>query len=178
VEEVEALKSLVDEFSQFARMPAVTPVLRPLNPILEGALSLYDGLFKELTLEKCLAPDLPELRLDPELIRRVLINVIDNAIEAVGGKGRVVVSSSFDPAAQLVRVEVADDGPGIPAGERDKLFMPYYSTKKRGSGLGLAIVNRIVAEHRGAVRVEDNQPHGTRFIIELPLAERPAAVEP
>ncbi len=176
VEEVDSLKSLVDEFSQFARMPSVSTALQPLNPIVQAALGLYDGLFKELVLEKRLAPDLPDLRLDPDLIRRVFINIIDNAIEATSGKGRILVATSNDREAQLVRVEVSDDGPGIPAGERDKLFMPYYSTKQRGSGLGLAIVSRIVAEHRGKIRVEENRPRGSRFIIELPVAEKTVPV--
>jgi two-component system nitrogen regulation sensor histidine kinase NtrY len=176
VEEVEALKTLVDEFSQFARMPGVAAVVRPLNPLVEAALGLYDGLFKELRLEKRLAPDVPDLRVDPELIRRVLINVLDNAIEATSGNGHIVVSTRYDAEAQVAHVAVEDDGPGIPIGDRDKLFLPYFSTKRRGSGLGLAIVSRIVAEHRGRVRVEDREPHGTRFIIELPVASKPVEV--
>jgi two-component system nitrogen regulation sensor histidine kinase NtrY len=176
VEEVDSLKNLVDEFSQFARMPSISPAPRPLNPLLQTALELYEGLFKELTLEKRFAPNLPDVRLDPELIRRVFINVIDNAIEATRGKGHVWVATDYDTETQMARIEVADDGPGIPPEERDKLFMPYYSTKRRGSGLGLAIVNRIVAEHRGHIRVEDNQPQGTRFIIELPVVERTLTV--
>ena len=176
VDEVEALKSLVDEFSQFARMPAVALVTRPLNPIVDATLGLYDGLFRELTLEKRLDLELPEIRVDPELIRRVLINVIDNAIEATSGKGHILVATRYDATTQMVRVEVSDDGPGIPPADREKLFMPYYSTKKRGSGLGLAIVSRIVAEHHGRIWVEDNTPKGTRFVIELPLSEKPVSV--
>jgi two-component system nitrogen regulation sensor histidine kinase NtrY len=98
--------------------------------------------------------------------------VVDNAIEATGGKGHVLVTTSYDRDAQMACIEVADNGPGVPPEDRDKLFMPYYSTKRRGSGLGLAIVNRIVAEHRGRIRVEDNIPHGARFVIELPVVER------
>jgi two-component system nitrogen regulation sensor histidine kinase NtrY len=173
VEEVESLKNLVDEFSQFARMPAISPVPQQLNPLLQTTLELYDGLFNELTLEKRFAMNLPDVRLDPELIRRVFINVVDNAIEATGGKGHVAVTTSYDPDLQMACVEITDDGPGISPEDRDKLFMPYYSTKRRGSGLGLAIVNRIVAEHRGRIRVEDNHPHGARFIVELPTVERP-----
>ncbi|MFQ5790163.1 MAG: PAS domain-containing sensor histidine kinase, partial [Acidobacteriota bacterium] len=176
IEEVDSLKNLVDEFSQFARMPSVSAEPSQLHPLLTTTLELYDGLFKELTLDKRFAPDVPEVRLDPELIRRVFINIIDNAIEATGGKGHVVVTTSYDPVRQMARIEVADDGPGIPRGDRDKLFMPYYSTKQRGSGLGLAIVSRIVAEHRGRVRVEENQPRGARFVIELPVAGRTVEV--
>jgi len=111
--------------------------------------------------------------LDPDLIRRVFINIIDNAIEATSGKGHILVATSYESEGHVVLVEIADDGPGIPPEDRDKLFVPYYSTKRRGSGLGLAIVSRIVAEHRGRIRVENNEPRGSRFIIELPIAERP-----
>jgi two-component system nitrogen regulation sensor histidine kinase NtrY len=176
VEEVDSLKNLVDEFSQFARMPGISPVPQQLNPLLQTTLELYDGLFKELTLEKRFAMNLPDVRLDPELIRRVFINVVDNAIEATGEKGHVLVATSYDSDVQMACVEITDDGPGVPPEDRDKLFMPYYSTKRRGSGLGLAIVNRIVAEHRGRIRVEDNHPHGARFVIELPTVERPVPI--
>jgi len=113
---------------------------------------------------------------DAQLIRRVFINIIDNAIEANGGKGEVIVETSYQPELNLARVVVADDGPGVPPEDQDKLFMPYYSTKRRGSGLGLAIVKRIVAEHRGHVRVEKNRPRGACFVVELPVenADTPA----
>ena len=173
IEEVDSLKSLVDEFSQFARMPTVSTRRQAVQPLLQATLELYDGLFKELSIERRFASDLPEVSLDPDLIRRVFINIIDNAIEATSGKGRVLVATSYDPEAHVVLVEIADDGPGIPPEDRDKLFVPYYSTKRRGSGLGLAIVSRIVAEHRGRIRVENNQPTGSRFILEFPIAERP-----
>jgi two-component system nitrogen regulation sensor histidine kinase NtrY len=176
IEEVDSLKSLVDEFSQFARMPTVATRRQPLQPLLDATLELYDGLFKELTLEKRFTSHLPEVSLDPDLIRRVFINIIDNAIEATSGKGHVLVTTAYEPKAHVVLVEIADNGPGIPPEDRDKLFVPYYSTKRRGSGLGLAIVNRIVAEHRGRIRVESNEPRGSRFIIDLPVAERPVGV--
>ena len=108
------------------------------------------------------------MRVDPEQMKRVIINLVDNAIEAMGRSGSIVVETARDVPNSLVRVVVADTGPGIPAAERDKLFLPYYSTKGRGSGLGLAIVRRIVAEHGGSIDVFDNVPTGTRFIIELP----------
>jgi two-component system, NtrC family, nitrogen regulation sensor histidine kinase NtrY len=177
IEEVDSLKNLVDEFSQFARMPSVLAAPHDLNPLVNGTLDLYDGLFSGLTLTRLLAPDIPRVMVDPELIRRVFINIIDNAIEANGGKGQVVVSTSFDRDLQMARIDVADDGPGIAPADRDKLFMPYYSTKLRGSGLGLAIVKRVVAEHRGRIRIEENQPRGARFIIELPLESTPGPEE-
>jgi two-component system nitrogen regulation sensor histidine kinase NtrY len=101
-------------------------------------------------------------------MKRVLINLVDNAIEATGRKGSVVVSAEFDRALARVRLAVADDGPGIPPEDKDKLFVPHFSTKKRGSGLGLAIVSRIVQEHQGTIRVEDREPRGTRFVVDLP----------
>ena len=111
---------------------------------------------------------MPPVRLDPEQIRRVIINLVDNAVEAMDRTGRILVETERDPAHNVVRVSVADDGPGIPAAEREKLFLPYYSTKRRGSGLGLAIVRRIIAEHGGSIEAGDNVPRGTRFTIELP----------
>ncbi len=176
IDEVDSLKNLVDEFSQFARMPTVAAQRQAVRPLLDATLELYDGLFKGLVLEKRFAAQLPDLSLDPDLIRRVFINIIDNAIEATSGKGHVVVTTSHEPQTNVVVIEIADDGPGIPPEDRDKLFVPYYSTKRRGSGLGLAIVSRIVAEHRGRIRVEGNQPRGSRFILELPVAERPVGV--
>jgi two-component system nitrogen regulation sensor histidine kinase NtrY len=168
VDEVEALKNLVDEFAQFARLPAANLVPASLHEVIDQALSLYDGLFGSVRIDRRLAPDLPQLRLDPDQMKRVLINLVDNAIEATEKKGRVVISTEFDRPQGRVRLWVADDGPGISPEDRDKLFVPHFSTKRRGSGLGLAIVNRIVQEHHGAIRVEDNAPRGARFVVELP----------
>ena len=179
VAEVESLKSLVDEFSQFARMPAPKAVPTDLNALLADALALYTGLVSHASIELDAAPDLPAVRLDPEQVRRVVINLVDNAIEALtearetgrmskDARGTITVDTAYLPAHGVVRLRVADDGPGLPAGDRSKLFMPYYSTKGRGSGLGLAIVRRIIAEHGGTIDASDNEPHGTRFTIELP----------
>ena len=117
--------------------------------------------------------------MDVEQIRRVVINLVDNAVEALGGSQatlrpdgdppRIVIETRRDAVNGVARIIVADNGPGIPAADRDKLFMPYYSTKQRGSGLGLAIVRRIIAEHGGAIDVQHNDPQGTRFVIELPV---------
>jgi two-component system nitrogen regulation sensor histidine kinase NtrY len=168
VTEVDALKDLVDEFAQFARLPAAHLVPSSLHEVVDGALSLYDGLFTEVSIERRLAADLPPLRLDPNQMKRVLINLVDNAIEATDRKGRVVVQTEFDRGVGRARLSVADDGPGIAAEDRDRLFVPSFSTKKGGGGLGLAIVSRIVQEHHGAIRVEDNPPRGARFVVELP----------
>jgi two-component system nitrogen regulation sensor histidine kinase NtrY len=169
VGEVESLKGLVDEFSQFARMPAPRAVPPDLHALLEGCLGLYRGLLTDVELRPHFAPALPMVSVDPEQLRRVIINLVDNAIEAMDRRGAIDIDTQHDEANNLVRVVVADNGPGIPPAEREKLFLPYYSTKQRGSGLGLAIVRRIVAEHGGSIEVTDNVPRGTRFVIELPV---------
>ena len=178
VTEVDSLKALVDEFAQFARMPAPKAVPTDLNVVVLDTLALYRGLFREISLEPRLAEGLPLVRIDAEQIRRVIINLIDNAVEALGGAnagprpdGRppaIEVATAHDAGNGCVRITVGDNGPGIPPADRDKLFMPYYSTKRRGSGLGLAIVRRIIAEHGGAIDAADNTPSGTVFTIELP----------
>ena len=180
VAEVESLKSLVDEFSQFARMPAPKAVPTDLNALLADALALYTGLLTHATIELTTAPDLPPVRLDPEQVRRVVINLVDNAIEALSearetgrmstdAPGVIAIDTAYHPEHGVVRLRVGDNGPGLPAGDRSKLFMPYYSTKGRGSGLGLAIVRRIIAEHGGSIEAADNTPQGTCFTIELPV---------
>ena len=168
--EVESLKGLVDEFSQFARMPAPRAVPTELHAFLNDTLALYDGLFASvefraaLTIRRC-----TQVRLDPEQMKRVMINLIDNAIEAMGRQGTIVIETARDVAEQPGAHRRRRHRPrAFRAAERDKLFLPYYSTKGRGSGLGLAIVRRIVAEHGGSIDVTDNVPTGTRFIIELP----------
>jgi two-component system nitrogen regulation sensor histidine kinase NtrY len=168
VGEVESLKELVDEFSQFARMPAPRATPTELHALLNDVLTLYTGIFSDVEIIPRFAAKLPKVSVDPEQMRRVIINVVDNAIEAMDQRGNIEIETQHEPANNLVRIVIADDGPGIPAAERDKLFLPYYSTKLRGSGLGLAIVRRIVAEHGGSIDVTDNVPRGTRFAIELP----------
>jgi two-component system nitrogen regulation sensor histidine kinase NtrY len=152
-------------------MPAPRRVPIDLHDLLLGTLALYDGLFQDVRIDTLFAVSLPRVRLDPDQIRRVVINLVDNAIEAFNHRGQIVVETQYAADAGMVRIVVADDGPGIPPEERDKLFMPYFSTKKRGSGLGLAIVRRVVAEHGGTVEAGPNEPRGTRFTIELPAHE-------
>jgi two-component system, NtrC family, nitrogen regulation sensor histidine kinase NtrY len=178
VGEVESLKALVDEFAQFARLPAPRAVPSSLNTVLSDTLALYNGLFSHIVIERAFASALPPVRLDVEQIRRVVVNLVDNAIEALGGMQagprpdgeppRITIGTEHDPANAVARITIADNGPGVPAADREKLFMPYYSTKRRGSGLGLAIVRRIVAEHGGSIELGDNVPRGSRFVIELP----------
>jgi two-component system nitrogen regulation sensor histidine kinase NtrY len=178
VGEVESLKALVDEFAQFARMPAPRAVPSNLNAVLNETLALYNGLFSKVRLDRQFAAALPPVRLDIEQIRRVVINLVDNALEALNGMPDdarqdadppcITIQTQHDSTNAVARIIVADNGPGVPEADREKLFMPYYSTKRRGSGLGLAIVRRIVAEHGGSIEVGDNSPHGSRFVIELP----------
>jgi two-component system nitrogen regulation sensor histidine kinase NtrY len=179
VGEVESLKELVDEFAQFARMPAPRVVPADLHALLADTLALYNGLFHDIRLERRFTEALPRVRVDVEQIRRVIINLVDNAVEALGGTAAparpngdaptIVIETRHDRVNGVARILVADNGPGIPAADRDKLFMPYYSTKRRGSGLGLAIVRRIIAEHGGSIEVADNTPSGTVFTIDLPV---------
>jgi len=178
VGEVESLKMLVDEFSQFARMPSPRTVPTDLGEFISQTVALYNGIFTDISIEQRFATGVPLVRLDVEQMRRVIINLVDNAVEALGGATAaprpggepptIEIATHHDPSNGVVRVTVIDNGPGIPAEDRDKLFMPYYSTKRRGSGLGLAIVRRIVAEHGGSIEVGDNVPQGSRFVIELP----------
>ncbi len=166
--EVESLKGLVDEFAQFARMPAPRTVPTDLAQLVTDTIALYNGIFTDIRIEQRFAAGAPLARLDPEQIRRVIINLVDNAIEAMDRRGQIVLETQLDTANGVIRLIVADNGPGIPPEEREKLFLPYYSTKRRGSGLGLAIVRRIIAEHGGSIDVGDNTPRGTRFTIDLP----------
>lgn len=175
VQEVESLKQLVDEFSQFARMPAPRTTLSDLHALLRDALGLYRGLFASIDLVPRLAPELPKVRVDQEQFRRVVINLVDNAVEAITsapppeGRGVIAIETQFDQGNGVVRIVVADNGPGVPDEDRARLFLPYYSTKQRGSGLGLAIVRRIVVEHGGSIEAMPSEPRGTRMTIELPV---------
>ena len=173
--EVSTLKSLVDEFSAFARFPASRPVPSGLNEIIENALNVFDGRLNKVVIHRDLAAGLPQVPADPEQIKRAVVNLIDNAAEALERSlhKEIWVSTALDSDRDVVEIVVADSGPGIPREDKEKLFLPYFSTKRRGTGLGLAIVNRIVAEHAGSIRVEENRPTGTKFIIELPVERAP-----
>jgi len=169
VQEARTIKSLVDEFSSFARMPSIRLQSADLNAIIKQTISLFSGIFSEIEFETLFSTEVPSpLLIDPEQMRRVFINLIDNAIDAMNKKGKIRIRTTFDKIQQKVKIEVADFGPGIPQGEREKLFHPHYSTKKKGTGLGLAIVNQVISEHNGSIEVEDNKPHGAMFIIQIP----------
>jgi|KBSSwiStaDraftv2_1062776.scaffolds.fasta_scaffold04734_5 two-component system, NtrC family, nitrogen regulation sensor histidine kinase NtrY len=174
IQEVDGLRQLVDEFSRFARMPALTPKPTDLARLLEGVVVLYRESHPSLAILAAFATDLPPVEVDPDQIKRAVLNLVDNAVEAVGGTGEVVVQTEWLAEAQRARIVVADDGPGIRPEDRERLFVPYFSTKATGMGLGLPIVHQIVSDHGGSIRVEDNTPHGSRFVIELPVG-RPVA---
>ncbi|MBI5902092.1 MAG: HAMP domain-containing protein [Deltaproteobacteria bacterium] len=169
IKQVDELKTLVNEFSSFARMPASSPSPNDLNEIVNETVALYKGGQRKVSFEAATDSRLPVLDIDRDQIKRVLINLIDNAISAVDGEGVIRVETYFVEDLQLARLEVIDNGAGIPAEAKQKLFEPYFSTKKSGTGLGLAIVSNIVADHNGYIRVRDNSPSGTRFTIEFPV---------
>jgi two-component system nitrogen regulation sensor histidine kinase NtrY len=168
VTQVGELKNMVNEFSNFARLPASNPTPNHLNEIVKETLVLFQEARKEVRFE--FAPqDVPVFNIDREQMKRVLINLIKNSLAAVGREGEIKIRTSYDPRLQIVRLEVSDNGHGIPDEDKGKLFEPYYSTKKTGTGLGLTIVNTIVADHNGYIRVRDNLPQGTTFLIEFPV---------
>ena len=177
--EVTTLKTLVDEFSNFARFPASQPVASSLNGIIEDALNIFDGRLKGINVHRELAPELPLVQADPEQMKRAVVNLIDNAAEALekASTREIWLRTSLDADRDLIELVVADSGPGISADAREKLFLPYFSTKQRGTGLGLAIVSRIVSEHNGTIRVEGNRPTGAKFVIELPVERVTANAE-
>ena len=169
IKQVEELKRLVNEFSNFARMPASNPVPADIREVITEALALYREAHKKVKFDFRDSRDLPIFNIDKEQMGRVMINLIDNAIQAIPSNGEVIISLDYDKGLQIARIEVADNGKGIPPEHRNRLFEPYFSTKKQGTGLGLAIVNTIIADHNGFIRVKDNEPRGTRFVIELPV---------
>ncbi|MEJ2008768.1 MAG: ATP-binding protein [Acidobacteriota bacterium] len=169
--EVATLKTLVDEFSHFARFPASRPVLADVNSIVGKALQVFEGRLDGITMRCEMAAGLPPIHADPDQMKRVLINLIDNAAEALeqSPAKAIWVRTQLDAERDVVILMVADSGPGIPIEAKERLFFPFFSTKRRGTGLGLAIVSRIISEHNGTIRVEENLPLGTKFIIELPV---------
>ncbi len=177
--EVSTLASLVNEFSQFVRFPAAKLVSTNANIIVQEAAEVFSGRLDGVTLKTSLTENLPMVRADAGLVRSVVVNLIDNAAEALENSSfrEITVSTKLLADAEAVEISVADTGHGISPEDKDKLFLPYFSTKDRGTGLGLAIAARIIAEHGGSIHVEDNFPVGSRFVIELPVAElAPATV--
>lgn len=171
IREVEGLKRLVDEFSKFSKMPEIkkTPTNMPM--IIDEVVNLYKG-YKGVEINVLLPKENPLVELDGEQFKRVMINIFDNAIHAISNKGIIDVSLHFDLSSNIAYLDIADDGPGLREEDKEKLFFPYFSTKKDGTGLGLAIANRIIAEHKGYIKVRDKDPKGTIFTIEIPIGEK------
>ena len=177
IQEVDGLKRLVDEFSRFARMPAFVPRPTDVRPLVDAVATLYRESHPHCTIVTRHADDVPLISIDPDHIKRAVLNLVDNAVEAMATGGTVTLETEYVPETARVRLVVADTGPGIPSEDRERLFLPYFSTKVTGMGLGLPIVSEIVNEHGGTIRVEDNQPSGVRFVIEVPVTRAPAPVE-
>jgi two-component system, NtrC family, nitrogen regulation sensor histidine kinase NtrY len=184
---VESVKLLVDEFSSFARFPAARPVRYDLNTVVSTALAVFDGRLSGIAIRTRLIPNLPPVNLDPDQFQRAIINLVDNAAEAMQHSLVKELFLATQPGtADTVELVIADSGPGVDPEDKQRLFLPYFSTKKRGTGLGLAIVSQIVSEHGAHIRVEDNEPTGARFTIEIPalidsepaIASAVAAAEP
>ncbi len=170
VSEVNSLKHLIDGFSKFARMPAPQMVRQSLHEVIEKVVPLYTGAHLDIEFVQRLDPSLPFINLDQEQMRRVFVNLFDNAIQAMDQKGRVWVTTEMDWKNQRVIVKVADEGPGIRQEDQEKLFVPYFSKKRAGTGLGLAIVHRIITDHNGSIQAANNKPTGALFIFDLPMS--------
>ena len=173
VREVATLSSLVNEFSQFVRFPTAKLLPTDANTTVHEALEVFSGRLDGIQLKTSLEENLPAIRADGPLLRSVIINLIDNAAEALedATSREITVATHLRPESDTIEIAVADTGHGISPEDKDKLFLPHFSTKDRGTGLGLAIAARIISEHGGSLRVEDNHPVGSRFLIELPVAE-------
>jgi len=169
ISQVELIRNLVNEFSSFARFPSANPVPCHLMPIVEETLALYREGHSGINFKINNTSDIPILNLDRQQMKQALLNLIDNAIGALKGTGNITISVAHDPILKKVRMEIADDGPGISNEDKTRLFQPNFSTKKTGMGLGLTIVNTIIADHNGMINVQDNTPRGAKFVIELPV---------
>ncbi len=176
ISQVEVLKNLVNEFSRYARMPVTNPVSNDLNEVISDSVLLFQDAHKDISFDFQKCAEIPKLNLDPEQIKRVMVNLLDNAVAALPEKdGRIRVRTYHDGATRRAGVEIADNGCGVPAGYKMKMFEPYFSTKRTGTGLGLAIVSSIISDHKGHVSVRDNVPHGTIIAFEFPVPEGSAS---
>ena len=172
INQVDVLKNLVDAFSRYARMPVTKPAMNDLNEVIHDSLILFQEAHKDIDFNFHRGMDIPKLNLDPEQMKRVMINLLDNAVAAVDRQGgRIEVRTSYDGGRHRAVVEVADNGCGIPPAYKGRMGEPYFSTKRSGSGLGLAIVKSIIADHQGHLQIRDNVPQGTVVVLELPVPE-------
>jgi two-component system nitrogen regulation sensor histidine kinase NtrY len=177
---VETVRRLVDEFSTLARFPASNPQPADINSVIESALSMFNGRLDGIGIRKSLAPDLPRVMADAEAMKRAVANLVDNAAEAMQDSfvKEIEISTSLVVSRDAVEIAIADSGHGVTSELKERLFLPYFSTRKRGTGLGLAIVSRVIDEHHGSIRVEENRPAGTRFIVELPVVPEATSAAP
>jgi two-component system nitrogen regulation sensor histidine kinase NtrY len=173
VKQVDGLKNLVNEFSNFARLPQARPVVANLNEVVQESLGLYRQAHPHVDFKFNPDSDIPEFKFDPDQMKRVLVNLIDNAVAAVAKEPQpsVEIMTQYDRDIKTVRLTLADNGEGIPAADRSRIFEPYYSTKEGGTGLGLAIVKRIIEDHSGFIRATGNEPRGVKMVIEMPVHE-------
>jgi len=176
---VETVRTLVDEFSTLARFPTARPQSANINSIVESTLAMFHERLDNIRVRTLLAAELPNVMADTEAIKRALANLVDNAAEAMQDVifREIQISTALVASRDVVEITVSDTGHGVTRELKERLFLPYFSTKKRGTGLGLAIVNRIIEDHHGSIRVEENQPVGARFVVELPIVSE-AVVAP
>jgi two-component system nitrogen regulation sensor histidine kinase NtrY len=174
---VETVRTLVDEFSLLARFPASRPEPTDINNVIENALGMFNGRLDGIHVRKYLADDLPRVLADAAAMKRAIANLVDNAAEAMQDSlvKEIQISTSVAGERDVIEIVIADTGQGVTSEVKEKLFLPYFSTKKRGTGLGLAIVSRIIEEHHGSIRVEENRPVGARFTVELPVLQEMTA---
>ncbi|OPY84312.1 MAG: Sensor protein kinase WalK [Syntrophus sp. PtaU1.Bin208] len=171
IDQVELLKNLVNEFSRYARMPVTRPAPGNLNETLTDAVTLYQDAHKDILFEFELSEEMPKVILDSEQIKRVMTNLLDNAVAAVNkSEGTIKIRTIYDRGKNLAVTEVADNGCGVPSGYKMKVFEPYFSMKKSGTGLGLAIVSSIISDHHGHITISNNEPRGTVVTFDLPVA--------
>ena len=168
VNEVNSLKRMVDEFSNFARLPAPVMERQSLHAALQDVILFYSAAHRDIEFLAQLDETLPRIMIDREQMKRVFVNIFDNAVQAMNGKGRLWVTTRAETKLRKIIIEVADEGVGIQPGDQENLFLPYFSKKKTGTGLGLAIVHRIISDHDGRIRAANNVPKGAIFTIELP----------
>jgi two-component system nitrogen regulation sensor histidine kinase NtrY len=175
VNEVDEMKRLVNEFSAFAKMPSSMPVPDDLNQVVSDAVTLYRQAHTKIDYIVELDDTLPIIEIDSAQISRAVGNLLENGttavLEANNSLNKITITTRYDAEVHIATLEIADTGEGIPTKVKDRLFEPYFSTKKSGTGLGLVIVNRIITDHNGFIRIRDNQPYGTVFSIELPVKE-------
>jgi two-component system nitrogen regulation sensor histidine kinase NtrY len=168
VEHVDLIRNLVNQFSTFARFPDTNFSRDRIENIIIETIALYKEGLEKVNIQSNFGEGIPFLKLDHQQMKQAFINLIDNAVYAINNVGTILIDVSYDEILKIVRIEITDNGKGISEKEKTKLFEPYFSTKKSGMGLGLAIVNSIISNHNGVIRVQDNQPKGAKFIIELP----------